>query len=627
MSDFAQHSIAKLRWLVGAGRGTVDKHAAAAALAILSALGSTAEPLLMRRLVDEAVHPDSVKVFFYLPLLFTALIIGRHFLQCYASHLTLGAVLLSTLKLRRRLLQRLLAVSPEFITRFRSGDFVYRLERNVDQIASIAGEFLSMLVQTALVLMLISASMFRLDWKLACIVLPLVPCSLVVRWRYRTLLNEALESVLGKAQDLSGFLEEQLAALQQIQLLRSENRSVQGLVSRSANVVRSQIRLRRIEIGLHMWTITVTAVGSGLILGLGSWQVNAGVVTIGTLVAFYGYLTRLLDPLGMAVDAYAHVQRMFVNIGHLQEIEQASPLMADRPGAKTLPRAVTGSIRLEQLHFSYQPGQPVLRDCSLVLDPGVPLALVGASGSGKSTVARLLVRFYEPSSGSIELDGINISEIKLASLREAIALMPQDPVLFRLTIRENLLLACPSASLHNIYHALAMTQCEEFLSRMPHGIDSDVGPRGCQLSMCERQRLALARRVLRAPRRQNRASNSEKPRLLSPQPIRPGHLAPNRTGRLVPPSGRSQKRFRRPSGTPQRIVPRRPILCRLARALARHLCGTPRFTLRDRPECVPRLKWKTGLRLSRCSSLLSPELCSSQPRSARPSRSTSFSSA
>jgi ATP-binding cassette subfamily B protein/subfamily B ATP-binding cassette protein MsbA len=240
----------------------------------------------------------------------------------------------------------------------------------------------------------------------------------------------------------------------------------------------------------------VAAVGAAVVLFAGAMQVIAGTMTVGTLLVFVAYLTMLHQQLRALMKVYPELRAASASLRRVREILDVQPEVVDLPGAVELQR-VAGHVVLEDVVFGYEPDRPVLRGVTVEARPGETIALVGATGAGKSTLVGLVPRFFDPWSGRILIDGRDARSIRLASLRGAVAIVLQEPFLFPLTIAENIGYGRPGASATEIEEAARAANAHNFIERLPEGYATVIGERGATLSGGERQRIAIARALLK----------------------------------------------------------------------------------------------------------------------------------
>jgi ABC-type multidrug transport system fused ATPase/permease subunit len=297
-----------------------------------------------------------------------------------------------------------------------------------------------------------------------------------------------------------GFLEEHLSAILQVQLLSCEQREARRFARISSGAVRAQVKRRWCELFFSSVLYLIIVLGMASVLCYGGYQVMMGALTAGGLVAFYGYTLQLFIPLYGIVDIYSRFQRAAASVRRLMEITEADPVLSDRPESLALQPNSSGGIELKEVSFGYYADRPVLEGINLRVSPGERVALAGSSGNGKSTIARLIARQYDARTGAVLVDDMDVRDIKLKSLRSSVIFVPQDPVLFNVTLRENLLYGNPRATNEELETVTKLAQLEPLITRLPNGWNEPVGPRGNRLSGGERQRVALARALLQRPR-------------------------------------------------------------------------------------------------------------------------------
>jgi ABC-type multidrug transport system fused ATPase/permease subunit len=342
--------------------------------------------------------------------------------------------------------------------------------------------------------------MLALNYRLTMIVLPLVPLFILLRRRFHERLRQASDAVQEQSGKVLEFLEEHLSAIVQVQLLSCERREARRFARLSGMAMRAQLKRRGAELFFASSLYLIVVLGMAGVLCYGGYLVMSGTLTAGGLVAFYGYTLQLFLPLYGVVDIYSKLQRAGASIRRLMEITEAQTMLVDRAGALALSPRTSGVVELNNVSFSYGADRPVLNTLSLRVNPGERVAIAGPSGNGKSTVARLVARLYDVRSGRILIEGIDVRDIKLKSLRSSVIFVPQDPVLFDVTLRENLLYGNARASNEELEQVARLAQLEDLIRKLPHGWDEPLGPRGNRLSGGERQRVALARALLQRPK-------------------------------------------------------------------------------------------------------------------------------
>lgn len=457
------------------------------------------DPLVIRLLIDDVI-PN--RRFGWLPLIAGALFLNylsRMSLDCFAGLLNCRAVQKMSFHLRLRLLRHLQRLSAEYHDNRPVGDTLHRLQVDVDQTATLAGEVIPSALRMVTVFSFVMATMLILNYRLAFIVLPLIPVFLLVRGRFHDRLRSASDSVQEQSGKMSSFLEEHLAAILQIQLLCCQQREARRFARLSAGAVRAQVKRRLMELLFGALLFSIIVVGMASVVGYGGYQVMVGTLTAGGLVAFYGYTLQLFMPLYGAVDVYSKFQRAGASVRRLMEIRETETLLKDKPDAITRQSNAPATVELKNVSFDYQTERSVLTAVNLRVERGERVVLSGASGIGKSTIGRLVPRLYDARDGAVFVDGMDVRDIKLKSLRQSVILVPQDPVLFDLTLRENLLYGNLAATEEELAKVIKIAQLDALVRRLANGWDEPLGPRGNRLSGGERQRVALARALLQRP--------------------------------------------------------------------------------------------------------------------------------
>ena len=488
----------ELWWLLSQVKPFFRLHAGSYACVVGASILVLVDPLIVRFLIDEVIPNRRINL---LPLVAAAFLftyMGRLGFDSLAGILNFRAVQKMTYRTRLTLLRRLQRLSAEYHDNTPAGQTLHRLQMDVDQVGTLTGEVIPMLLRMATTFVLVMSTMLVLNYRLTVIVLPLIPIFVLVRRRFQHRLRHASDSVQEQSGKLIGFLEEHLAAIVQVQLLSCEQREARRFARISSGVVRAQMTRRATELFFSSILYLIVVAGMAMVLSYGGYQVMSGALTAGGLVAFYGYTLQLFMPLYGVVDIYAKVQRVAASARRLIEITEAKSILRD--GVMPLRVDTPAAVELKDVCFSYHSERPVLNALSLRVNRGERVALAATSGNGKSTIAKLVARMYDVRAGTVLLDGTDIRDIKLKSLRAAVIFVPQDPVLFDVTLRENLLYGNPHASDEELDRVTQLAQLEVLIKRLPKGLDEPLGPRGNRLSGGERQRVALARALLQHPK-------------------------------------------------------------------------------------------------------------------------------
>ncbi|HEX7330632.1 MAG TPA: ABC transporter ATP-binding protein [Pyrinomonadaceae bacterium] len=487
-------------WLLSQVRPFFRLHLSSYLCIVVAGIFSLIDPLIIRLLIDDVIPNRQLRLLPLIALAFFLTYMGRLGFDSLAAMLNFRAVQKMTFRARLSLLRHLQRLSAEYHDNRPLGDTLHRLQVDVDQIGTLSGEVIPNALRMITVFTLVMTTMLVLNYRLTLIVLPLIPAFIVVRRRFHERLRQASDSVQEQSGKMIEFLEEHLSAVVQVQLLSCEQREARRFARISGGAVRAQVTRRATELFFSCLLYLIIVFGMAGVLCYGGYQVMAGTLTPGGLVAFYGYTLQLFLPLYGVMDVYAKLQRVAASVRRLMEIAQAEVVLKDRPGALSLERELSGTVELKDVCFSYHDDRPVLNAVSLRVGPGERVALAGTSGNGKSTIAKLVARLYDPRAGTVQVEGTDVRDIKLKSLRSSVIFVPQDPVLFDLTLRENLLYGNPHATQEELDTVTKLAQLENLIQRLPHGLNETLGPRGNRLSGGERQRVALARALLQHPK-------------------------------------------------------------------------------------------------------------------------------
>jgi len=452
-----------------------------------------------KNVIDDALTPhDSRKLWLYVGVI-VALGVGRAVLM-YGRRMISGRQALAVeMDLRQGLYAHLVRLSFGFYDRHQTGQLMSRATVDLQGVRFFLGYGLIFFFQNILTVVFVTGVLLFFEWKLALIALAITPVLVVLAYRYSHVSHPTLREVQQKLADVATVAEENIVGVHVVKSFAQEPNESEKFRRRSEAVFDQTIkanRQRALYVPLISW---VPLVAQATVLLVGARMVTSGELSVGGFVAFNLYLGMLVMPLrslgmwiGQAQRATASGERIFQVIDEPEEV-------TDRPGAGELP-AGGGHIRFEGVGFEYIEGRPVLENIDLDVPPGQTIALIGHTGSGKTTLTSLVPRFYDVTAGRVTIDGADVRDVKLHSLRREIGAISQDTFLFSASVRENITFGAPDLSDEEVEHVARLAQAHEFIERLPDGYDTVIGERGITLSGGQRQRLAIARAIAVDPR-------------------------------------------------------------------------------------------------------------------------------
>ena len=394
------------------------------------------------------------------------------------------------------LYQHVQRMSLSFFDRQRIGAVVARMTSDIASAQNFVG---AAFVNTAMDLASIVAILVVLavaHWKLALVAVVVLPCYAVISHRLTRLIKRQSRRIHDQLEEISGELHEQMGAIATIQSFTQEEAEAREFERHSRRYLHSvleSVRLQSVALGV---TGFLTALGPVLVLWFGAHEVLAGRLTVGTLMAFYGYLGLLYQPVQRLAELNLVVSNSRAAMDRIFEVFDTYPEVRERPAATQLGGA-RGELAFEAVSFRYDGESPVLHGVDLRIPAGTTVALVGPSGAGKSTLVKLLPRFYDVTTGRVTIDGADIRDFTLKSLRRNIGIVAQEPLLLSGSIAENLRYGRPDATDAEVRDAARLAFATEFIERFPDGYETEIGERGLRLSGGEKQRLAIARAFLK----------------------------------------------------------------------------------------------------------------------------------
>lgn len=413
-----------------------------------------------------------------------------------SNYIFVKAGLQALLKLRTDLYAYLQSLSLKYHDARRSSDSSFRVAYDSQSVQTIYNKGFTNIFGSIITLIGIFLVMIRMDWQLALLSLAVVPAIVVAIYFFAHRIRRESTSIQEKDSALLAQAQEGLSAVRMVHAFGREEWEVHQFHLQAQQSLHANLRLTLTNVNSALVISTLMAMGTAAMYYLGTLHVLAGTLTLGSLIMFSAYLFMLYQPLeSLTYTAWA-MEGATAGARRCFEVLDREDDVVDAPNAREITET-TGAIGFENVSFGYAPGQPVLHDIDLSIEPNQIVALVGGTGAGKSTLLSLVPRFYDPNHGSVTLDSFDVRQITKKSLRSKIAIVLQDTLLFSTTIRENIAYGRPGATDAEIREAAQRAQADEFISRLPAGYDSPVGERGGHLSVGQRQRIGIARAFLK----------------------------------------------------------------------------------------------------------------------------------
>jgi ATP-binding cassette subfamily B protein len=450
----------------------------------------------LNHLIDSVTGTDKYAILEFAALAVLAIAIldaGCSYLEKYVTT-SVGQWV--THDLRRILYSHIQRLSLSFHDQKQTGDLISRVTSDIDSIQSfIVSGLLGVLINCITLVGMVGV-MFYLNWKFTLIALSIAPPLGVVVYTYTRKIKKASREVRKKEGEIVSTIQEVLSSIRVVRAFAREDYEQRRLEVQSLEGVEIALRARALKAKLTPLVDIIVAVGTCLVLWVGARMVLEGALSAGSLVVFILYLKKMYKPmqeLSKMTDSYSKAS---VGYERIREVLATEREVKDLPAARNAP-PFKGQITFEDVNFSYDSDRPILKDISFQIEPGQVAALVGPTGAGKSSIIGLIPRFYDPTTGSVKIDGVDVRRYKQKSLRQQMSFVLQDTVLFHGPIWENIAYGRPEATRAEILKAAEIANAHEFIEQMPEGYDTVVGERGMTLSGGQRQRIAIARAVIR----------------------------------------------------------------------------------------------------------------------------------
>ena len=472
------------------------------AVAIGALLAATAMALIPPLLIGAAVNDISKESTGSLGLLVAAFVavslvgVAASYTQTYFTGWT-GERMLADL--RNHLFRHLQRLSLGFYERNRAGVLISRLTNDVEALDQLVTDGVTSLIQNTLLLTGAAVLMFWLSWELALATFTIIPFLIVATTIFRKKSSRSYRLVRETLGQVTATLAEDIAGVRVLQAFTREKAARENFrrvgedyrISNQQTVIQNALYFPFVDL--------LSSIATAIILGYGAYLVFDGSTTIGVMTAFLGYATMFFDPVQQLSQLYSTFLSAVAALDKIMDVLEQEPQITDADDAVELP-TVKGRVTFDHVRFSYGTGPEVLHGIDLDVPPGSTVALVGHTGAGKSTIAKLIARFYDPTDGAILVDGIDLRQLRQESLRRQLGIVPQEGFLFAGTVAENIAFGRPGVDRDEVVGAARAVGADEFIERFDEGYDTQLGERGFRLSVGQRQLIAFARALLADPR-------------------------------------------------------------------------------------------------------------------------------
>lgn len=474
-------------------------------LGIIAGAVNIVPPWAFGQIVNRVLTPpkhgsaDQFVLYLGLGLIFAALVTSN-LATYFQTYLTAWAGQRLIANLRVRLFERVLRMPLDHFDRWRPGELISRFSSDLQLMTDAVSISFPQLVVAIATFVSSLIAIIYLDWFLTLILIVVAPVISYVVSRFQSLISTSTRRTQGTIADLSANLIEVLQGQRVVKAFGREEHEIQRFRNRNEELFGTYLKLTQFINTQPLIVSTIMVAALVVIVWLSIREVLVGRLNTGNVFEYWLLLVTLVNPMNRLAAFFGDIAKALVGSGRVFEILDLPVEERDRPEAAPL-AAVKGRIGFENVTFCYGADEvPALRDVVATIDAGEIVALVGPSGAGKTTLVNMVPRFYVPQAGRLTLDGTDIANVRLADLREAIAIVPQDPQLFRASILENIRYGRLSATDDEVKRAAKEANADEFVSQLPEGYDTEVGERGVRLSGGERQRIAIARAIVRDPR-------------------------------------------------------------------------------------------------------------------------------
>jgi len=472
-------------------------------LSVFALLAATvtalAPPFLSKYAVDYGIRKQDLTALTWIVAIFLLAGLANWGMSYAQTYLTgwVGERILADL--RNKLFGHLQHLSLGFFERNRAGVIISRLTNDVEALDQLVTDGVTSLVQNSLTLIGTAILLFVLDWRLALATLAVIPFMSIATVVFRVRSTRAYRAVRERLGLVTATLAEDIAGMRMVQAFTREEQNTSNFRAVAERYRESNMQTVVLSGWYFPFVDLLSSISLAVVLGYGGYLYFHGSVTLGTLFAFMLYVQNFFDPVQQLSQLYNTFLSATAALDKIMDVLDEEPQVLDAPDAIALPH-VEGHVRFEDVRFTYGTGPEVLHGLDLDVPPGTTVALVGHTGAGKSTIAKLLARFYDPTAGRITFDGHDLRHVRQESLRHQLGIVPQEGFLFAGTVTDNIAFGRPDASPEDVVRAAQAVGAHEFIMRLEDGYETQLQERGSRLSLGQRQLIALARALLADPR-------------------------------------------------------------------------------------------------------------------------------
>ena len=459
-------------------------------------IGSRKMPAFLARIVDTTIGQNKLAILEFAAAAVIAFAICGAIASYTEKYLTTKVGQRVMHDLRHTLYHHIQRLSLSYYEQQKTGDLIVRITSDIDAVQDFVSSALLGIVIDVLTLTGMLCVMFYLDWDFTLIALSVAPLLFFVVYSYTHRIKKAARAVKKKESEIASVVQESLTSMRVIKAFAREDYEEERLDKESLESVEMALRARSIKAKLSPLVDVIVAIGTCLVLWYGTRLVLSGELSTGALLVFILYLGKMYKPMRDLSKMTDTLSKAAVGFERISEVLETESQVRDLPGARSADR-FEGEIEFAKVKFGYVPEHTVFENLNLKVAPGQFVALVGPTGSGKSTLIGLMARFYDPLSGQIKIDGQDIRTFTLQSLRQQISFVLQETLLFHAPVWQNIAYGKPQATREEIIRAAKLANAHEFIERMPQGYDTVIGERGETLSGGQRQRIAIARAIIR----------------------------------------------------------------------------------------------------------------------------------